>query len=107
MPLDYSRITFVVLIMALVTYLTRALPLLFFRREITQPLIRSFLYYLPYAVLSAMTIPNILYSTSSFYSGLAALAVGLILSFFEKGLLLTALGAALAAFALEKLLGLY
>jgi branched-subunit amino acid transport protein len=104
MPLDYSRIIFVVLIMALVTYLTRALPLLFFRRQITHPLIRSFLYYLPYAVLSAMTIPSILYSTSSFYSGLAALVLGLILSFLEKGLFFTALGATLAAFALEKIL---
>jgi hypothetical protein len=58
-------------------------------------------------VLAAMTVPGILYSTSNFYSGLAALAAGLILSFFEKGLLLTELGATLAAFALEKILGLY
>ena len=62
-----------VLVMAVVTYLIRMLPLAAFRRRITSRFIRSFLYYVPYAVLSAMTFPAILYATGSLPSACAAL----------------------------------
>lgn len=52
-----------VLVMAGVTYLIRMLPLTVFRKEIKSRFIRSFLAYVPYAVLTAMTIPGVLYST--------------------------------------------
>ena len=47
------------LVMAGVTYLIRMLPLVLCRKKIENRFIRSFLYYIPYAVLSAMTIPAI------------------------------------------------
>ena len=46
------------LIMAGVTYLVRMLPLVLCRRKIENKFIRSFLYYIPYAVLSVMTVPG-------------------------------------------------
>ena len=78
-------------VMAGVTYLIRMLPLTVFQKKIKNRFIRSFLYYIPYAVLGAMTFPAILYSTGSVYSALAGLAVAMILAFLEKSLLTVAL----------------
>ena len=65
-------------VVALVTYLIRVLPLTLIRREIKNPFLRSFLYYVPYVTLAAMTFPAILHATDSLWSGLAALvAAGL------------------------------
>ena len=59
-----------VLVMAICTYLPRMLPLTFFRKEITSPFIQSLLFYVPYAVLSALTFPSILYATNNIYSAI-------------------------------------
>ena len=53
-----------ILVMAGVTYLIRMLPLVLFKREITSPFVKSFLYYVPYACLAAMTFPAILTATA-------------------------------------------
>lgn len=95
-----------ILVMALVTYLLRMLPLTIFRRRITNPFLRSFLSYVPYAVLAAMTFPEILYSTSHILSALAGLAAAVALAFFNRGLLVVALGASGAVFLTEQLLRL-
>ena len=87
--------------MAGVTYLTRMIPLVVFRKEISNNFIKSFLYYIPYAVLGAMTIPAIFYSTSSIVSASVGLGAALIFAFFKKGLLTVALAATVAAFICE------
>ena len=46
-----------------VTYLIRMLPMTVFRKEIKSRFVRSFLAYIPYAVLGAMTFPDVFYST--------------------------------------------
>ena len=56
-------------VVALVTYLIRVLPLTLIRREIKNPFLRSFLYYVPYVTLAAMTFPAILHATDSLWSG--------------------------------------
>lgn len=84
-------------VMAGVTYLIRMLPLTFFRRKITSRFIRSFLYYVPYAVLGAMTFPAIIYSTGSIPSACAGLLVALLLAWHEKSLLTVAVCASAAA----------
>ncbi|MGI5959643.1 MAG: AzlD domain-containing protein [Massiliimalia sp.] len=104
MELQLSRVLICILIMALVTYLPRMLPLAIFKRKIENPFIRSFLAYVPYAVLSAMTLPDILYSTSSMLSAVCGLAAALVLSYFNKGLLTVALGATATVFAVELLM---
>lgn len=55
-------------VMALVTYLIRLLPLVLFTQKINNVFVRSFLYYVPYAVLGAMTVPAIFTSTNSVIS---------------------------------------
>ena len=77
-------------VMAGVTYLIRALPLLLVRSKIKNKFFLSFLYYIPYAVLGVMTIPSICYSTASLISAGAGFVTALILAYFEKGLLTVA-----------------
>lgn len=87
-----------ILVMALVTYLIRMIPLTFFRKRITSPFIRSMLYYLPYSVLSAMVIPSVFASTGSVITAAVGLAAALVLAFFRRSLLTVALGASGAAY---------
>ena len=91
-------------VMALVTYLIRMLPLVIFRKKIENRFIRSFLYYIPYAVLAAMTFPAVFLSTGGVWSAVAGLIVALLLAFFEKGLLTVALSSCVAVFVIEFLI---
>lgn len=88
-------------VMAGVTYLVRVIPLSLFRKKITNRFINSFLFYTPYAVLSAMTFPAILYATGNLWSGIAGLLTALLLAYKKKSLLTVACGACLAVFAVE------
>jgi len=65
-----------------VSFAIRVLPLTLIKKPITNKFIKSFLYYVPYATLAAMTFPTILYATQSPISGAAALAVGLAAAWF-------------------------
>ena len=80
-----------VITMALVTYIIRMIPLTFFKRKIKSRYIKSVLYYIPYAVLSAMTFPAIFYSTGNIYTALIGSGVALILAFFNRSLLTVAI----------------
>ena len=92
--------------MALTTYLVRMLPLTVFRKPIRSRYFRSFLHYVPYACLTAMTFPSILSSTSSLLSGAAALIAAAVLAYRGKSLLTVAVASAAAVFITERLLGL-
>ena len=92
--------------MALTTYLVRMLPLTVFRKPIRSRYFRSFLHYVPYACLTAMTFPAILSSTASIVSGAAALIVAVILAYRGKSLIVVAVASAAAVFVTERLLGL-
>ena len=85
-------------LMAGITYLLRVTPILIFRRKIKNRFIQSFLYYVPYAVLSAMTFPAIFTATGNTAASIIGTAVALVLAFFRRSLLTVALGAAAAAF---------
>ena len=88
-----------IFVMAAVTYLIRMIPFTFFRKKIKSRFFRSFLYYIPYAVLSAMTIPAIFYSTGNIITAVAGTAVAVILAYFNLPLIIVALAAAGTAFA--------
>lgn len=89
-------------IMAGVTYLIRVLPFVIFKGKITKPpFIKSFLYYVPYAVLGAMTFPAILFSTGNYISSIAGLIVACIMAFKEKSLLIVAIFACVTALAIN------
>ena len=85
-------------VMAGVTYLIRMIPFAFFRKKITSKFLRSFLCYIPYAVLSAMTIPAIFYSTGNYITAIAGTVMALILAYFNLPLIVVALAASATAF---------
>ncbi len=87
--------------MALTTYLIRALPLVFIKRQIKSRFIRSFLYYVPYSVLTVMMFPAVLYSTGHIISAVAGMLAALVLAYFRKPLLPVAFASALAVFLTE------
>ena len=79
-----------------VTYLIRMLPLTVFRKEIKSRFIRSFLTYIPYAVLGAMTFPDVFYSTGDMRTAVCGVAVAVILSWRGRSLLTVAVAACCA-----------
>ena len=89
------------LVMALVTYAVRAIPLVLVKKKIENTFVLSFLHYMPYAVLSVMTVPAVFYSTGNVYSALAGVAVALVLAFFKRSLLLVAASASAAVLICE------
>lgn len=93
-----------ILVMAVVTYLIRMLPLVLLKKQISSPFIRSFLYYVPYACLAAMTFPAILYGPDQLLAGIAGFAVALVFAYREKSLLTVALAACAAVFIVERVL---
>ena len=81
-------------VMAAVTYLVRMVPLVLVKNKIKNRFVRSFLYYVPYVVLSAMTFPAILYSTGNMISAIVGTVVALALGYFGRSLLTVAASAA-------------
>ncbi len=96
-----------VAVMALVTYLVRMIPLAAFRKKITSKFLMNFLYYVPYAVLAAMTIPAVFYSSNGIISAVAGFAVAVVLAFFERGLLTVAVCACAGVFLTELVMKLF
>ena len=88
-------------VMAAVTYLIRMLPFVVFRKPIKNRFVKSFLYYVPYAVLGAMTFPAIFYSTGDIFSASLGLVVAVVLAFFNQSMVTVALGACAAAYILS------
>lgn len=89
------------LVMAGVTYLIRMLPMVLIKKKITNRFVLSFLYYIPYAVLSVMTIPGIFYSTSSVVSAIFGFATAILLAYMKKSLLTVAAFSCLTVFVAE------
>lgn len=94
------------LVMAGVTYLVRLLPMLLIKRKITNRFIRSFLYYIPYTVLAAMTFPAIFFATDNVISAVVAVIVCVLLAYLKQGLVTVAVGGALSVLVTEVILGL-
>ena len=88
-------------IVALVTYLIRVLPLTLIRKEIKNQFLRSFLFYVPYVTLAAMTFPAIVTATHSIWSGVAALIVGVAVAWVSGNLFLVASSACAVVFLVE------
>lgn len=95
---DNLKMVLLVLTMALVTYLIRVIPLAFVRKKINSKYIKSVLYYMPYAVLSAMTFPYIFYATGNFYTALIGTCIAIIASLSKQSLIVVAILTCAAVF---------
>ena len=85
-----------ILVMAVVSYAIRVLPVTLIRKQIKNRFIRSVLYYLPYVTLSVMTVPSIFSISSNPMCGAAALIAAIIIAWFTRNLFLSATGACAA-----------
>jgi len=94
----YVRYFIAILIMAAVTYIPRAFPLAFFNKQIESKFVRSFLYYVPYAVLASLTFPAIFYCTSNPVAAVIGTIIALVLAYFEQSLVVVAVAAVVGIF---------
>ena len=99
-----ENIMIYLLIMALTTYAIRAIPLVLLRREIKNKYVKRFLYYVPFACLTAMTVPAVFFSTGSILSAVIGFAAAFVLGLFRANLPLTAVVACVAVFVTEKIM---
>ena len=95
------KIVIYIVIMIVVTYLCKALPITLIRRQIKNRFIKSFLYYVPYVTLAVMTVPAIINATQSPIAGAIALVVGILLAWFTGNLFIVASACAAAVFIAE------
>ena len=96
---------FGVVVMAVFTYLPRMIPLTFFRKQINSTFIRSLLYYVPFAVLAALTFPSVIYSTNYIIEAVVGCVVAIYFSFKGKGLVFVAFAAILSVYVISLFLG--
>lgn len=100
------KIYIYILVMAVTTYLIRALPLTIFRKPIQNRFLKSFLHYVPTACLATMTFPAILSATDHVISGAIGLAVAVLLALKRKSLIIVAVASCAAVFLTEQLIRL-
>ena len=96
--MELGFMALMIVVMAGITYLIRMIPLVFFRKKIRSKYVLSVLYYIPYAVLSAMTFPYIFYCTGNVITATIGTAVAITISLSKKSLLTVAICACLAVF---------
>ena len=88
-------------VMAITTYLIRMLPMVIFKKRIKNQWVQSFLFYVPYTVLAAMTFPAIFKSTGTLPSATVGCIVALTLAYFKRSLLTVAVGASFAVLIIQ------
>ena len=99
--MNNTRFFVYLICMAGITYLIRMIPFVLFKKEIKNKYVLSFLHYIPYAVLSVMTIPAIFSSTDNIWSAVAGTVAAVILALMEKSLLTVAFVSCVVVFATE------
>ena len=99
--MDTKEFLIYLLILSGSTYLIRSIPFALLRKKIENRFVKSFLYYIPYAVLTAMTIPAIFYATDSKLSAAAGLVVAVGLALKGKSLTVVAVAACAMVFIVE------
>ena len=93
-----NQVYLYILVAMLVIYLIRMLPLTLIRKEIKNPFIKSFLYYVPYVTLAVMTFPAILSATGNTISAWAGFIAGVIIAYVDGNLFKVSLGACAVVF---------
>ncbi len=96
-----------ILIMAVVTYAIRVLPLTLIQKQIKSQFLQSFLYYVPYVTLAVMTFPAILDATQSPISGLCSLIAGIITAWLGASLFKVAVSCCAVVFIAELIIPLF
>lgn len=101
-----NQVYLYIAVMALATYLVRMLPLVLLRKEIKNVYIRSFLHYVPYVTLAAMTFPAIITATGNLISGVIGLLCAVIIAYVDGNLFKVSVGACTAVYIVELIMRL-
>ena len=104
--MNNTNFLYAILAMTAVMVFFRIVPLLFFRNKVKNKFLQSFLAYIPCAVLTSMTIPEVFHSTSSVISASIGVVVAIILSYFEQSLIVVAVSSSVAVFVVEQIMRL-
>lgn len=96
-----SDVYIYILVMAVVTYLIRMLPLAIIRKEIKNVYLRSFFHYVPYVTLAVMAFPAIIHATSSIWSGIASFITAAVCAYFGGSLFRVAFVGCITVFLVE------
>ena len=99
--MDNAKFFIYLIVMAGVTYLVRMVPLVLVNKPIKNKFILSFLYYVPYTVLSVMTVPAVFYATVSYISAIIGFLVAVIAALFKRSLVQVAVFSCVAVFVTE------
>ncbi len=102
--MSIPQMILMVFAMAAVTYVIRMIPMVFFRKKIKSKYLYSLFYYIPYAVLSAMTFPFVFFATESVIAAVVGTIVALVAAFSKRSLIVVAVLACVAVFAVEFLI---
>ncbi|MBQ2053379.1 MAG: AzlD domain-containing protein [Eubacterium sp.] len=94
-------------IIVISTYLIRAIPFVLVKNQIENRFIKSFLHYIPYAVLTAMTIPAIFTATESVISAVVGFVVAVVLALRGKSLTVVALLSCVAVYLVELIIRMF
>lgn len=103
--MNLERFFYYLLIIAGVTYLVRTIPFILIRKQLQNRFLRSFLSYIPYTVLAAMTIPAIFYATTSKIAAGMGLLTAILFSVLGRSLIFVATAACFAVFIMNMILG--
>lgn len=99
--MDNTKFLIYLVAMAGVTYLVRMIPLVLVNKPIKNKYILSFLYYVPYTVLSVMTVPAVFYATDSYISAIIGFAVAVVAALFKRSLVQVAVLSCVTVFVTE------
>ena len=102
--MDNTKFLIYLVAMAGVTYLVRMVPLVLVNKPIKNKYVLSFLYYVPYTVLSVMTIPACFYATDSYVSARVGFVVAVIAGLLKRSLVQVAVFSSLAVLVVELLM---
>ncbi|MCY6484344.1 AzlD domain-containing protein [Clostridium aestuarii] len=87
-----NRIIIMIFFIAMTTYLTRAIPLVLYKGKEPTKFVKSFLEYIPYAALSGLLFPEVLFSTGSVVTSLIGCLFAGILILKKQNMLIVVMG---------------
>ncbi|WMJ79069.1 AzlD domain-containing protein [Clostridium sp. MB40-C1] len=96
-----NKVLITILIAAIVTYLTRAVPLLLHKENKLNKFFDSFLKYIPYAALSGLLFPEILYSTGKMTTAVIGGAFASVLLLKKQNMIIVVVGTILLVYGLN------
>lgn len=95
--MNLSRLLVYIAVTAVSTYLIRVIPLVAIQKKIENRFFRSFLYYVPYAVLAAMIMPAVFYATGNLIASTIGFAIAMIFAYNKKNIVTVACASCIGA----------